>query len=286
MKNSIFSIILLLIVFCHLKAEGLYLTEAASLADQRLAEIAAQQESIFNNLAANTDIPTPDQERCLYELVQAYESFLSDNPDSVYGTILYGKCLRRLGNDQKAAHLFMQANKLDPNISVVKQQLGNYLAEKGDYLLALPYFLSAIELKPEEPIYHYQLAELLFHYKPHLLQDHIFEPKELDDKILHALREAARLAPEARSFAFRLAEAFYDLSEPDWVQALAQWDKLYQTSASEAEKEIILFQRARVLIELGRFNEAHQALNRIFSPALEQNRRELLARLPQEKSCP
>tara|TARA_B100001248_G_scaffold261923_1_gene254990 strand:- start:13998 stop:14834 length:837 start_codon:yes stop_codon:yes gene_type:complete len=278
MKNTIYAIILLVALSSGLRAEGV------SLADQRLVDIVERQNAIFEAIKTETGTPTPDQERLLHELVQSYESFLSDNPNSAYGAILFGKLLRQLDNPEEAAHLFLQANKLDPNIAVVKQQLGNYLAEKGDYILALPYFLSAIELEPNVGLYHYQLGELLSQYKSCFVQDGAFQAGEIDEKIMHAFAEAVRLSPQERSFAFRHAEAYYDLDTSNWPEALKTWDSLYKNAMSTAEKDIINFQRARIFIELDDKPSARQALSQVSSPILEQSCQELLASLPPENN--
>ncbi len=39
--------------------------------------------------------------------------------------------------------------------ALVKNQLGNYIAEEGRPLEAVSYFIAATELTPNEPLYHY-----------------------------------------------------------------------------------------------------------------------------------
>ena len=55
----------------------------------------------------------------------------------------------------------MRANQLDSDLPLVKNQLGNYLAEEGRPLEAINYYLAATRLEPKEPLYHFQIGTLL-----------------------------------------------------------------------------------------------------------------------------
>jgi cytochrome c-type biogenesis protein CcmH/NrfG len=61
------------------------------------------------------------------DIVAAYESYLSDNPKDVHALILFGKFLRKVGQQEHAVDFFIQADKINPKLAVVKQQHANYL---------------------------------------------------------------------------------------------------------------------------------------------------------------
>ena len=62
---------------------------------------------------------------------------------------------------------------------------------------------------------------------------------------------------------FRLAEAYYDLYRPDWKKFLRLWNELERSSTDEMDTQIVDLHRARVLIELARFDEAKKALENV-----------------------
>ena len=57
--------------------------------------------------------------------------------------------LWKISMRKQAVAILLKANQLDPDIPLVKNELGNYLAEEGKPLEALNYYLSAVKLEPE-----------------------------------------------------------------------------------------------------------------------------------------
>lgn len=251
--------------------------ETVSIAEQELQRIVKQQESLFQDIQVHQDgADQVDFERRMHDLLLSYELFITENPGNVYAYILYGKVLLKVDDEGRAYEAFMKADQLDPNLAVVKQQLGNFLAERGEYAAALAHFLMAIDLEPEMPIYHYQLGELLYAYRNIFIKKKVFDPAFLDKQMLEAFKRAAELAPHERDLKMRFAEAYYDVDSPDWGHALDLWNELLQTASCQKEEEVIRMHKARILMELHRPEEARAELNKIYSPSLEGQRRELL----------
>ena len=118
--------------------------------------------------------PGDDLERHLNELIFSYRTYLAENPDDLSALILYGKLLRRIGKNDEAFKAFLRADELDPQIAVVKQQIGNHLAETGKGKAALTFTLNAITLEPEVPAYHYALGEILYTFREPFIQQAVF----------------------------------------------------------------------------------------------------------------
>ena len=57
---------------------------------------------------------------------------LLDNPDDINALLLFGKFLRKTGLHENAISIFLKADQINPNIAVIKQELGNFLVEKGN----------------------------------------------------------------------------------------------------------------------------------------------------------
>lgn len=222
------------------------------------------------------DMQAEEKHRRLVNIFSDYENFIARFPESELGYIFYGKLLRKAGMNQKANNMFFRANQINPNLPVVKQQIGNFLAEEGKFELALPYFLNAIELAPSVARYHYQLGELLYTYYEAFLSKKVFDRATLDTQMHHAFARAAELEPNELTYAFRYAESFYDLENPNWDRALEEWGKLSARAKSSREQDIIRLHQARIYIISGRRDEARALLSSINQPALEATRQELL----------
>src|SRR5206468_7516084 len=143
-----------------------------------------------------------------------YESLLRENPKFAAAYADYGYLLRKVGMRKESASMLLKANQLDPDIPMVKNQLGNYLAEDGKPLEAAPYFLAAIKLAPNEPLYHYQLGTLLVEGRDVFIRSGEWTRAALDHAMHEAFRRAAELAPDRFEFAYRYAESFADMENP------------------------------------------------------------------------
>lgn len=259
------------------KRHALEATPASTLADRRLARIVAQQIAVYSDLADKIGQPlNTEQENSLANIAAMYDSFLTEAPDHLYGHILYGKFLRDIGQAEEANAVFLRANQINPNVAVVKQQIGNYFAETGDYIIALPYFLAATELEPNEPMYHYQLGELIYFYRDFLLADGAYSREILDQQMLTAFHRAAELAPNNSNYSFRYAESFFDLKKPQWDNALKAWQRLANLELTDRERDVARLQTARVLIHLRHNDEARALIETVSNPTLQTAREELL----------
>ena len=76
----------------------------------------------------------------------------------------------------------------------MKNQLGNYLAEQGRPLEAAKYYLAAIELDPQEPLYRLQLGNLLSAARDPLLKSPDWTRATFDRAMLDAFAMAVKKA--------------------------------------------------------------------------------------------
>jgi len=217
----------------------------------------------------------------LQEVVQDYERIIKTSPDFVPAYVAYGLLLNRVGEHRRSAEIFLKVNKLDPNVAIVKNQLGNYCAEEGEFQDAMEYYLAAIALEPNEPLYHYQLGSLLHEYHNQFVIAGRFDSKTGRRQSAQAFRRAAELAPDSIPYAYRHAESFYDLAESDWPAALAAWEKLEARMTGDVERQTVQLHRANILIIQERFAEARALINGVTDPSLKENKETLIARLPE-----
>ena len=252
------------------------LAQTENWGERQLEKIVQREQALFRDApeASNT-AARAEWERQVRSLITDYQNFLIANPESLEGTILFGKLLRKTGESRLAYAVFTQANAINPKTAVVKQEIGNCLAELGEGPLALWAFMEAIELSPQTALYHYQLGELIDLYENQLLLNNISNGLSLDRQKMAAFREATQLDPGNKDFAWRYAQAFHDTLIPNAKEALLAWTNLESTASTPREKDAIALHQAHWLLELKENEQAQQRLTTIQTPSLEATRTQL-----------
>jgi tetratricopeptide (TPR) repeat protein len=139
--------------------------------------------------------------------------------------------------------------------------------------------MAAIDLDPKEPLYHYQLGLLLTEGRDDFIRAGQFTRPTVDRAMLEAFQHAAELAPDNIAYAYRHAEAYYDLEKPQWDEALKAWAALEDRAKPGVEKETIRLQAANVLIKSGRRDKAEDLLATVTEPVLKKQKQTLLDQL-------
>ena len=259
-----------------------FVNRAVALPERDLKRAIERERMLFDAARESPEQTDRDNMQMqLQEVVQDYERIIRTSPDFVPGYVAYGLLLNRVGEHRRSAEIFLKANKLDPNLPIVKNQLGNYCAEEGEFQDALEYYLAAIALSPREPLYHYQLGSLLHEYHDNFVLAGRFDAKTGRRQSADAFRRAAELAPDKIPYAYRHAESFYDVDEPDWDAALAAWSAIEARVYPGIERQTIHLHRANILINQSKFTEARALIDRVDEPSLEDNKETLIARLPE-----
>ena len=252
-----------------------------TLGERKLIKIQKDQEAIFKRIEdSDGSDESGNLELSVRNLITDYESYLAENPEDVLSLILYGKLLRKIDRIEDAQLIFLKANSLDPDLAVVKQQLGNYHAEIGNFEEALGYFLIAVELSCNTALYTYQLGELLYQFRDLFLTSGMFNRDTLDRQMSKAFAESARLDPDNIDFQFRYAESFYDLENPNWNAALEAWESIGNNVNSEAELAAILLHKANVYIKMKDPEKARELIDQVNVPELAETKEQLLKQLP------
>lgn len=254
--------------------------ESESMAERSLKNIAEKQRELFAAAEKQGDKLDPEAFRTqVQSLTHEYERLLRDNPKFALAAAAYGGLLGKVGMRKEAAAMLLKANQLDSDIPFVKNQLGGYLAEEGKPLDAAPYFLAAIKLAPNEPIYHYQLATLLVEARDDFLRSGEWTRAALDQAMANGFKRAAELAPERFELAYRYAESFYDLAKPDWDAALKAWAALEDQAQTPVERQTMRLHAANVLIKQGKPDHARTLIVTVDEPALQGQKQKLVAQL-------
>ncbi len=249
-------------------------------AEAKLKDIVARQKIILTQAEKAGD--TLDEENLrsqLQQLCNEYDLLLRHNPRFVPAYISYALLLGKVENRKESIDLLLKANALDKNLPLVKNQLGNYLAEEGKPIEAMNYYLSAIQLEPKEPLYHYQLGTLIAEARDDFLKTGEWTRPQLDKTMQDAFRQATLAAPSDWRYAYRYGLSFYDLENPAWETALQFWKDFEAKLKPGAEQQTCRLHQAKVLLAQNHPDEARSALDTVTAPVLAKEKEKLIAEM-------
>lgn len=253
---------------------------AETLSERTLKEIVARQKAIFERVAAEKDHLDEAWLRGeLQAVINSYDVLIQKSPEFAAAYAAYGQLLGQVGMNREATGMLLKANQLDGEIPLVKNEIARLLAEDGKPAEALPWLTAAIKLEPNEPLYHYHLGKLLTEARDDLVATGQFTREKLDASMLEAFARAAELAPQEMAYAYRAAEAYYDLATPRWEDALRAWGALEEKARPGVEQQTIRLHAANVLLKLGRTDHARALLLTVTEPPLQKQRQTLLDEL-------
>ncbi|MDB6113193.1 MAG: hypothetical protein JWQ83_2161 [Lacunisphaera sp.] len=253
---------------------------AETMSEKTLKEIVARERNIFSRAEKEGEHLDEAWLRGeLQSVINSYDVLIQRSPDFAPAYVTYGLLLGKVGMTKEAVGILLKANKLDPDIPIVKNQLAKHLAEDGKPVEALPWIMAAIQLEPKEPLYHYHLGMLLTEGREDFIRTGQFTRPALDRAMLEAFAHAAEYAPDNFAYAYRHAEAYADLEKPRWDEALKAWGALEDRAKPGVEKETIRLQAANVLIKQGQREKAQAMLAMVSEPALAKQKQTLLDQL-------
>lgn len=256
------------------------LVRADTLSERTLKDIVARQKDAFARVAAEKDHPDVARLRGeLQSIINSYDILIQSSPDFAAAYVAYGLLLGQVGMTREAVGMLIKANKLDPDIPLVKNEMARFLAEDGKPAEALPWLMAAIALEPKEPIYHYHLGKLLTEGRDDLIATGQFTRATLDRAMLEAYRRGSELAPDNFAFAYRYAEAFYDLETPRWDEAIVLWSELENRAKPGVEQQTVRLHAANVFLKMGRVDHARALLITVNEEVLQKQKQTLLDEL-------
>lgn len=276
-------VFLLLVALAALGGSG-RAAPAESLAEHSLRQITERQKALLADAEKQGDKLDQEAFRAQAQsIVHDYDLLIADNQNFAAGYAAYGYFLGKVGMRKESIGMLLKANQLDPDIPLVKNQIGNFLAEEGKPIEAAQYFLAAIKLAPNEPLYHYQLGTLLTEARDTFLKSGDWTRAALDEAMHKAFLRATELAPDRFEFAYRYAESFYDLENPDWDAALQAWGALEEKAKTPIERQTMRLHAANILIKTGKLEHAKTLLATVTEPALQKQKEKLVVLLEPPK---
>lgn len=252
--------------------------DSVSIYEQRLIEVVREEQRLERYVARENAEYTEAQRR-FHSVSRQYLSIIANNPNELEPRLLYGKLLNRYGDGMGALEQFHAALDINPEIPMAYQQLSVIYAEEGDFGTALAYAIEAVERDPSVAVYHYGIGELIAYFRDEMVADEVNTEAELDAQMIRAFAQAAALEPNLSSMQFRYGEAYYDMAEPNWEGALAQWRRMaanMEDVLGPTERDALRLHTARVLAELGRMDEARAEAEMVVAAGLIPTRDDLI----------
>ena len=254
-------------------------------AEAKLKVLVERQKTLFAEAEKAGD--NLDQENLRAQLQQVcndYDILLRNNPRFVPAYVAYALLLGKVDNRKDSIMLLLRANTLDKNLPIVKNQLGNYLAEEGQPIDAMNYYLSAIQLEPKEPLYHYQLGTLIAEARSDFLRTGQWTRAQLDNTMQDAFHQATLCAPDDWRYAYRYGLSFYEIENAEWEAALQFWKDFEKTLKPGVEQQTCRLHQAKVLVAQHHFDEARACLDTVTESILTKEKEKLAAELAQAET--
>ena len=252
--------------------------EGITLSSLALSRILDKQARFFRFPDKSSERNDPELTRKAQEIVADYDAYLGANPKDTNALILYGKFLRRVGQEQHAVGYFLEADSINPKLAVVKQQLANYLIEEGRPIDAFPFLIMTIELAPGQADYHYHLGNFLFLFEDDLAREGIMTKDSVRAFMHKSFKQSAKLSPSNFDYQLRFAQSFFDYPDSSKEFALRTWNELIRKfpDRSKAENDYFNLCKARILLELNRQSDAVSLIESVSSKALDSAKQSLL----------
>jgi len=247
---------------------------------EELSQLVERQKSLIAWAGrVGTQDELEDLRRPLQSLINDYEALLKTHPDEPAVYVSYALLLKSdvVSEHRRAAGLLLKANEINPDLPLVKNELGNFVAEEGKPLDALNYYLAAASLDPNESLYHYQIGNLLTEARETFVHSGHWTSQSVDDGVIKAFAKAAELAPDRIDLGYRHAMAFYDLENPRWEEALSAWQDLHVKVSTPIEHQTLSLHEARVLAKLERMTEAQLKVAGVTETILQAQKEKLIA---------
>jgi tetratricopeptide (TPR) repeat protein len=273
---------LLLLALACVAAPPAARADTETMPEHTLLKILDRQKSLLAQAAKEGDKIDAEAFRAqVQDLCHEYDILLHQAPGFAPAYADYGYLLSKMGMDKEGAAMLYRADKLDPTIPMVNNQIGNHLAEHGQVIPAADYFREAIRLAPEEPLYHYQLGTLLHEGRDDFVKTGRWTAAQVEREAHAQFQKAAELAPERIEFMYRYAESFSDIDSSEWDKGLKVWADMEEKEPTAVGREIIRLQAANMLIRQGRYDPARVLIATVTEPKLDRQKQKLVAQLPE-----
>lgn len=191
---------------------------------------------------------------------KAYSEFLTRNPNHSKARIAYGSFLNDIGREEDAREQWEKAKQLDPKNPAVWNNLANVFGHSGTVSNAFAHYEKAIELAPNESLYHQNLATTVYLFRRDATNFYRITEQQVFDKAMALYRKALALDPENFPLATDLAQTYYGIQPPRTKDALEAWTHALKLARDDIEREGVHVHLARWHRTAGDFEAARKEI--------------------------
>jgi tetratricopeptide (TPR) repeat protein len=236
-------------------------------AERRFRFLLARSEE----LEAQSDALDPDASRAEMARLEGlrrrlendYRHFLSDHPRHARAMVAYGSLLYDHGREEEGVRWWEKAIAVDPREAYAYNNIANHYGHSGRAAEALKLYDKAIALEPAEPVFRFNWATTCVTLREAAHAVYGWTTDEIYRRCLEQFRKARELAPQEFELANAYAQTFYGMPRPDWTEAYRAWKFCLGQPLTDAQRQFVCANLARVSVELGRYNEARQWAGKI-----------------------
>jgi tetratricopeptide (TPR) repeat protein len=254
--------------------------------DEAQAEV---DQWILDNQGAarGAGVPKADLQRRIRErfepIHQAYADFVKRHPDYARGRVAYGSFLNDLQNEEAAREQWEKALALDPNDPAPYNNLANLYTHAGPVRKAFEYYAKAIELKPQESLYHYNFGTAVYLFRKEAMAYFGFTEQQVYSKALELFTQALKLDPRNFPLASDVAQTYYGIKPLRLEDALTAWTNALAIAHDEIEREGVYIHFARLKLQADRFAEVRAHLNAVTNDMYDVLKKRLVRNLEEQE---
>ena len=194
---------------------------------------------------------------------KSYEDFLQRHPDHARARLAYGSLLNDIHEEEAAHDQWEKARELNPGNPAAWNNLANYYGEHGPIKKAFEYYTKAIELNPNEAVYHHNLGMNVHLFRKAAMEFYNLTEQQAFEKALVLYRQALKLDPHNFPLASDVAQTYYGIKPTRTEDALKAWNDALKIANDEIEREGVYLHLARFKLDAARFDEARQQLKSV-----------------------
>jgi tetratricopeptide (TPR) repeat protein len=210
---------------------------------------------------------------------KAYQDFLQRNPQHVKARIAYGSFLGDIGREEEAAAQYIKARDIDPKDPAAWNNLANYYGHNGGVTNAFACYEKAIELRPDEPVYHQNFATTVYLFRSDATNYFKISEQQVFDKAMGLYRRALALDPANFPLATDLAQTYYGIRPPRVKDACEAWNHALTLARDDIEREGVRIHLARWHRTAGNVEAARRELDLVTNSMYNVTRTNILKTL-------